>query len=159
MILETCHRKRYQMTNRRVPPQENELHDGNADEHVPVAGGGQLPASTWHGIPGRGVERDPTVPKPEADRVDSNHEPDLHRNGIAQPDCRIDGTVKSGQVLRQNDTTLDKAPHNRTQSQVHDQLRSDENRKCHEESDMHLDVAKEGEATSTPTRGAERGEE
>ena len=39
------------------------------------------------------------------------------------------------------------------------QLGSDEDRKCHEESDMHFNIVKEGKAAHVPRRGAERGEQ
>jgi hypothetical protein len=68
-----------------IPAQQEELYNRYADEHVPEAGGGQVPRSTGHGIPGRSVEPDPTVPEPRAQRVDNKQKPDLDWDGIAQP--------------------------------------------------------------------------
>jgi len=68
-----------------VPAQQEELHYGDADEHVPEAGGGQVPASAGIGVPGRDIECNPTVPEPKAKGVDENQESDLGGDGIAQP--------------------------------------------------------------------------
>jgi hypothetical protein len=42
---------------------------------------------------------------------------------------------------------------------MNDQLGSDENRKCNEESDVHFDVVKEREPTEVPRPGAYGGKE
>jgi len=67
--------------------------------------------------------------------------------------------VKSGQILGQNNTPLDKAAYNRTYPRMNNQLGKDEHRKCNEESDMHFNVVKERKPTDAPSRGTEDGEE
>ena len=69
-----------------VPAQEEELDDGDADEHVPEAGGAQIPQSARYGIPNGGVRSDPTVPEPQANRIDKEYGRDLDGDGVAQPD-------------------------------------------------------------------------
>jgi hypothetical protein len=65
--------------------------------------------------------------------------------------------VKTGQVFRQNYAALHEATHNGTYPGMDYQFGSDEYRKCDEESDMHLNIMKEGKVTCVPSRGAEGG--
>ena len=83
----------------------------------------------------------------------------LEGDGIAQLDGGLDRLLKTGQVLRQDDTPLDEAAHNRAQSGMDNQLGGDENRKCNEESDMHFNVVKEGEPRCISSRGAKSRQE
>jgi hypothetical protein len=61
--------------------------------------------------------------------------------------------------LERNYTPLDEAAHNRTYPRMNNQLGSDQDRKCDEESDMHFNVVKEGKPTEVPCRGAKGGQE
>ena len=65
--------------------------------------------------------------------------------------------MKTRKVFRQNYSALHEAAHNGTYPGMDYQLGSDEYRKCDEESDMHLYIMKEGEATAAPSQGAEAG--
>src|SRR4029453_13073187 len=67
-----------------VPAQQDELHDGNADEDVPHAGRSERPASTGRGIPGGLADRDATIPKRQAENVDTGDERELHGDGVPQ---------------------------------------------------------------------------
>jgi hypothetical protein len=65
--------------------------------------------------------------------------------------------VKAWQVLWRNNTPLGEVTNNGTYPCMNDQLGSDKDRKCNEESDVHFNVVKEGELTEVPSRGAESG--
>src|SRR6185369_7266619 len=70
-----------------IPTQENELHNGDTDKHVPETGGGKMPASAGSRIPSPSVDWDPKVPEQKAKSVDQNQEANFGWNGIAQVDC------------------------------------------------------------------------
>jgi hypothetical protein len=67
--------------------------------------------------------------------------------------------MKTGQILRHNDTPVDEAAHNRTYPRMDNQLGSDKDRKTDEESNMHLNIVKEGKPTDVPSRGTDGGQE
>src|SRR5215469_13621950 len=65
-----------------VPAQEHKLRDRDTDKNVPVASRSQVPASVWQRIPRCGVDRDSTVPEPQAKRIDNNEKSDFDWDGI-----------------------------------------------------------------------------
>jgi len=63
-----------------VPAQQNELQQRDADEHIPIACGSQIPASPRHHVPGGGPVCEAAVPDPKAEAVDDDKERDLDKD-------------------------------------------------------------------------------
>src|SRR5215469_5063868 len=101
-----------------------------------------MPAAARHRIPSWRFDGDSAAPEPQSKRINSHKKSNFGRNGIAQPDRRLDRRIITRQVFAPHDLPFDKATHYGTEPRMNNQLGQDEHWKGNKKSGLNLNVMK-----------------
>jgi len=125
----------------KVPANEDEAKDREADEGVPVPGGRQVRLSVGHrGIPGRDLQRYVSSPQPMAHCEDEDGQQHFRQHRISHTHRGGDDALESEAVFGRDDVPFEELPDDESYPLVNDDLGSDHERKRAQKSSVGVQV-------------------